>query len=162
VFPAERKIFRHAKEKETLSVEEFSIMQRHYWIYSFYFRHGNLHVQQSVIMLWSSITGTRPGVLLPKVDSSIIKPTDSAEFVSDLSAEGQDPPVPFTLPSGRKRDKSFKSDLPKYVPINDKLKTICWRDIELFYIRNLDRDRDVLCAIINFTNLKGRPERADK
>jgi hypothetical protein len=64
--------------------------------------------------------------------------------------------------SGRKRDKSFESDLPKYVPISDAPKTVYWRDIELFYIRNPDGGRDVLCAIINFTNLKGRPEGADR
>jgi len=91
-------------------------------------------------MLWSSITGTRPGVLL---------------------AEGQDQPAVSAPHSGRKRDKSFESDLPKYVPISDAPKTVCWRDIELFYIRNPDGGRDVLCAIINFTNLKGRPEGAD-
>jgi len=78
-------------------------------------------------MLWSSITGTRPGVLLP--------------------------------PSELKQ--TFESDIPKYVSVDDMPKTVCWEDIELMYLRNPDEGRDVPCAIINFRNLKGRPEGAD-
>ena len=78
-----------------------------------------------------------------------------------LLAEGQDQPAVSAPHSGRKRDKSFEIDLPKYVSISDALKMVRWRDIGLFYIRNPDGGREVLCAIINFTNLKGRPEGAD-
>jgi hypothetical protein len=70
--------------------------------------------------------------------------------MGDASAESQDPQATSApCPGGRKRDKSFESDLPKYASINDMPKTIYGRDIELFYIRNPDGGRDVLCAIIN-------------
>jgi hypothetical protein len=61
----------------------------------------------------------------------------------------------------RKRDQSFKSDLPQRVSIDDLPKTVCYRNIELFYLKDPDCDHDVLCAIIEFRNLKGRPEGAD-
>jgi hypothetical protein len=87
--------------------------------------------------MWSAITGTRPGVLLPQGESE--------------SAASE----------GRKRKRSIKSDLPQHVSLNDLPPTVCYRDIELFYLRNPDGGRDVLCAIIEFRNLKGRPEGAD-
>ena len=119
-------------------------------------------VQQSTVMLWSSITGTRPGVLLPTLSSSDANnSTGSAGSVDGTSTQGQDPPTTSTTRPGRKRDETFKSDLPKYTSIDDAPKTVLWEDIELFYLRNPDGGRDVLCAIINFRNLKGRPEGAD-
>jgi hypothetical protein len=117
-------------------------------------------VQQSTVMLWSSITGTRPGVLLLKLSSSAAQSTSGAKSVDGTLSQGQDPPtIPTTR--GRKRNETFKSDLPKYAFIDDTPKTVLWEDIELFYLRNPDGGRDVLCAIINFRNLKGRPEGAD-
>ncbi|KAI2860365.1 hypothetical protein CBS76997_11373 [Aspergillus niger] len=72
-------------------------------------------IQFATIQLWSAITGTRPGVLLPQ-----------------------------------------------NVSLADKtLSKLCYRDIELFYLKDPDSKRDVLCAIIEFRNLKGRPEGAD-
>lgn len=91
VFPAERKICRRAKKKDTLTIEEYSLFQRCHWIYSFYFRCGNMLVQQSTVMLWSSITGTRPGVLLPSVSPSVAKSRGSAGSVDGTSTQGQDP-----------------------------------------------------------------------
>ena len=64
-------------------------------------------------------------------------------------------------PRKRKRGDSFKSDLPQRISSDDLPSTICYRDIELFYLRNPDDGRDVLCAIIESHNLKGRPEGAD-
>lgn len=61
----------------------------------------------------------------------------------------------------RKRDQTFQSDLPKYVSVDDLPASVCYRDIELFYLKDPDSKRDVLCAIIEFRNLKGRPEGAD-
>jgi hypothetical protein len=100
-------------------------------------------------------------VFLPEVDSSANKLTASTGSVNNASAGSQDLLAPSALSDGRKRDKIFESDLPKYASIDDTPKTICWRDIEPFYIRNPEGGRDVFCAIINFTNLKGRPEGAD-
>lgn len=96
-------------------------------------------IQFATIQLWSSITGTRPGVLLPQKAS-----------LADKSSLGK-----------RKRDQTFQSDLPKHVSLDHLPDTICYRDIELFYLKDPDSKRDVLCAIIEFRNLKGRPEGAD-
>ena len=106
-------------------------------------------IQQAVIMLWSSITGARPGVLLPQRDA-----TNNPNASQDGS---------FSLgPRKRKRGDSFKSDLPQQISSDDLPNTICYSDIELFYLRDPDGGRDVLCAIIEFCNLKGRPEGADR
>lgn len=105
-------------------------------------------IQQAVIMLWSSITGTRPGVLLPQREA----PAISTPQVN----------TPDGLPSRkRKRDQHFKSDLPQRVSLDDLPKTVCYRDLELFYLKDPNGGRDVLCGIIEFRNLKGRPEGAD-
>jgi hypothetical protein len=39
--------------------------------------------------------------------------------------------------------------------------SLCYRDIELIILKDPDSKRDVLCAVIEFRNLKGRPEGAD-
>ena len=96
-------------------------------------------IQFVTIQLWSSITGTWPGVLLPQKAS-----------LADKSSLGK-----------CKRDQTFQSDLPKHVSLDDLPDTICYRDIELFYLKDPDSKRDVLCAIIELHNLKGRPEGAD-
>ncbi|BCR88236.1 uncharacterized protein ACHE_40800A [Aspergillus chevalieri] len=100
-------------------------------------------------MLWSSITGTQPGVLLPQQDATN-DPNASQDGLLSLG------------PRKRKQGDSFKSDLPQWISPNDLPNTICYRGIELFYLRNPDDGRDVLCAIIEFCNLKGRPEGADR
>ncbi|KAI3193967.1 hypothetical protein CBS147311_8868 [Penicillium roqueforti] len=95
--------------------------------------------RQQMRRLWSAITGTRPGVLLPQDTSSPSNP----------------------VLGKRKRDNTFQSDLPKYISLKDLPDSVCYRDIELFYLKDLHGKRDVLCAIIEFRNLKGRPEGAD-
>ena len=148
VFPAERKISRRVKKKSTLDIDDFCVLLRHHWIHSSFFRHGSMIIQQAVIMLWSSITGTRPGVLLPQRDA-----TNDPNASQDGSL--------LLDPRKRKRGDSFKSDLPQRISSDDLPNTICYRDIELFYLRNPDDGRDVLCAIIEFRNLKGWPKGAD-
>ncbi|CAG8128817.1 unnamed protein product [Penicillium nalgiovense] len=137
VFPAERKISRRTKDKNTLDVDVFCVIYRHHWVHSRFFRHGSMIVQFATIQLWSAITGTRPGVLLPQSTSL---PGDS--------------PL-----SKRKQNPTFQSDLPKYIPVTDLPDSVCYRDIELFYLRDPQSKRDVLCAVIEFRNLKGRPEK---
>ncbi|RHZ51562.1 uncharacterized protein CDV56_106148 [Aspergillus thermomutatus] len=65
-----------------------------------------------------------------------------------------------TLP-GLQPKSATESDLPKHVLVDDLPASVCYRDIKLFYLRDLDSKRDVLCAIIDFWNLKGHPEGAD-
>ncbi|KAL4756449.1 uncharacterized protein BDW70DRAFT_164476 [Aspergillus foveolatus] len=38
---------------------------------------------------------------------------------------------------------------------------VCYRAIELFILKDPDSKCDVLCAIIEYNNIKGRPEGAD-
>ena len=96
-------------------------------------------VQFATIQLWSAITGTRPGVLLPQ----------NTSLPNDQSL------------SKRKRTHTFQSDLPKYMSLKDLPDSVCYRDIELFYLKDPQSKHDVLCAIIEFRNLKGWLEGAD-
>ena len=59
--------------------------------------------------------GTRPGFLLPQKTSL---PDDSSM-------------------SKRKRTDAFQSVLPKYVSLEDLPDSVCYRDIELFYLKTL-------------------------
>lgn len=111
------------------------MIYRHHWAHSRFFRHGSMIVQFATVQLWSAITGTRPGVLLPQ-DTSPGNP----------------------VLGKRKRDDTFQSDLPKHISLKDLPDSVCYRDIELFYLKDLQGKRDVLRAIIEFRNLKGRPE----
>lgn len=97
-------------------------------------------IQFAIVQLWSAITGTRPGVLLPQ----------KASQTGHKSSLGK-----------RKREQTFQSDLPKHISADDLPDSVCYRDIELFILKDPDSKRDVLCAIIEFRNLKGRPEGAD-
>ncbi|CAP91150.1 Pc13g00810 [Penicillium rubens Wisconsin 54-1255] len=133
-----KKLLQRTKNKNTLDVDVFCVTYRHHWVYSKHFRHGSMIIQFATIQLWSAITGTRPGVLLPQKASLAGMPLGK-----------------------RKGDKAFQSDLPKYVSTDDLPASVCYRDIELFYLKDPDSKRDVLCAIIEFRNLKGRPEGAD-
>lgn len=89
-------------------------------------------VQFATVQVWSAITGTRPGVLLPQ----------------DTSSPGN------PVLGKRKRDDTFQSDLPKHISLKDLPDSVCYRDIELFYLKDLQSKRDVLCAVIEFRNLK--------
>lgn len=98
-------------------------------------------LQFGTILLWSSITGTRPGILLPQ-----------KAYLPNNTSLGK-----------RKRDPTFQSDIPQYLPAKANVlpDSVCYEDIELFYLRDPNGNRDVLCAIIEFRNMKGRPEGAD-
>ncbi|KUL81536.1 hypothetical protein ZTR_10660 [Talaromyces verruculosus] len=140
-FPAEREISRQMKSKSTLSIDAFSVLYRHHWVYSRFFRHGSMLLQFGTILLWSSITGTRPGILLPQ-----------KAYLPNNTSLGK-----------RKRDPTFQSDIPQYLPAKANVlpDSVCYEDIELFYLKDPNGNRDVLCAIIEFRNMKGRPEGAD-
>lgn len=139
-FPAEREIIRRIKEKNTLDIDIFCVLYRHHWVYSRFFRYRSIIVQLAIVQLWSAITGTRLGVILPQ-DTSL----------PNHSSLGK-----------RKRAPTFKSDLPKYIPMKDLPDSVCYRDIKLFYLKDPKSKRDILYTIIEFRNLKGRPEGADR
>jgi hypothetical protein len=114
VFPAKRKISRRTKDKNTLDIDVLCVIYRHHWVYSRFFRYRSMIVQFATIQLWSVITGTRPGVLLPQNTSL---PGDSSL-------------------SKRKQNPTFQSDLPKHIPVTDLPDSVYYRDIELFYLRD--------------------------
>src|SRR2546430_7993 len=127
-----------------------------------YFRHGRMIVQMALLMLFSSITGTRPGVLLPETGSTVTNPIDGDGLVNGASCGDQTSRSTRTQPPRKSgQNKPFTSDLPEYVPSNDWPKTVCYGDIDLFVIKNPDGGSDVICAIIEFRNLKGLAEGVD-
>ncbi|KAI9046301.1 uncharacterized protein KD926_004139 [Aspergillus affinis] len=94
VFPAERRIPRRTKDKSTLDVDVFCVIYQHHWVHSKFFRQI---VQFATVQLWSAITGTRSGVLLPQNTSLPGNPTLGK----------------------RQRDGTFQSDLPKHISLKD-------------------------------------------
>jgi hypothetical protein len=60
-----------------------------------------------------------------------------------------------------KRLDDFQSDIPKYVRYNDLPPTLCYRDIDLFVIRNPEGKSDVVAAVVDFRNLKGTEQGAE-
>ncbi|KAJ5692395.1 hypothetical protein N7462_001818, partial [Penicillium macrosclerotiorum] len=81
-----------------------------------YFRRRGLlcDLPSSLGLFESAITGTRPSVLLPQ-----------NTYLPDNSSL-----------SKRKRTYTFKSDLPKYILLKDLPDLVCYRDIELFYLKD--------------------------
>jgi hypothetical protein len=58
------------------------------------------------------------------------------------------------------RNQEFQSQIPKHIAFDGTPNMVCWQDIELFYLPNNDGPH-MPCAIIDFRNVKGRPEGAD-
>jgi hypothetical protein len=91
--------------------------------------------------------GTRPKVLFPA------KPITATE----TTAEEGHPSDVLTFARRRRRPKKKSpSDVPDYVRYDELPKTVCYGDVDLFVIRNPEGDRDMLAAVIDFRNLKGR------
>ena len=121
------------KDKNTLDVDVFCVLYWHHWVHLMFFCHGSMIIQFTTVQLWSAITGTHPGVLLP-----------------------QDTSLPNHSSLGKcKWAPTFESDLPKYILLKDIPGLVCYCDIELFYLKDPQSKCDVLCAIIEFHNLKG-------
>ena len=88
----------------------------------------------SLLMLFSAFTGTRPGVLLSN-DSSSNSSSKSSTLRSDIPSSNQEP---------------------------QRLRTVCYKDIELYLLKNSDDEhRDIWIAEVEFVNLKGRKEGDD-
>lgn len=92
------------------------------------------------MLLWSSITGTRPCVLVPP----------KAPAVTQEMEEGNNPVKKAGQARGHRQ-----SDIPKFVRYDDLPKTVCYGDIELFVIRNPQGGSDIVVAVVDFRNLKG-------
>ncbi|KAI9727203.1 MAG: hypothetical protein M1834_008511 [Cirrosporium novae-zelandiae] len=66
--------------------------------------------------------------------------------------------LPSTEPTPR---TSLNSRMPDFIRLDQLPHTICYRDIELFVIRNPSGGRDIVAALIDFRNLKGSEQGAD-
>ena len=135
------------KEKHTLSAEDLSILMRQNWLYGRVYPLGIFLIYKSLTKLFCAITGTRPKVLFPA------KPTAATETTTE---EGNPSDVLTFAQRRRRLKKKSPSDVPDYVRYDELPKTVCYGDVDLFVIRNPEGGRDVLAAVIDFRNLKGR------
>ena len=102
-------------------------------------------------MLFSAFTGSRPATLVVDDDSSCKDVREN--LTDDLSGTLTYDSDGDTLVDG-KSDSKARATRPG---------TICYGDINLFLLRNPDNpERDILMAEVNFRNLKGRAEGADR
>ncbi|KAI9888766.1 MAG: hypothetical protein M1814_006460 [Vezdaea aestivalis] len=145
-----QKVNQSARRKDTLSPEDSGILFKTLWVYDDTTRpHEHLRVQERFADLLAYISGSRPGVILAQDDMSKEVPSSQSSLEDGAMT-----------PNGFSRSKST-SDLPDRTGLVEP-QTICYRDIELFIIRNPgEGERDVIAAVVNFRNLKGRPEGAD-
>jgi hypothetical protein len=143
-FRADHKPNVQPKKKHTMSPEDLGILLRQIWVYGKLYPLGICLIYKSVTLLLCSITGTRPKVLFPP----------------ESSGDLPDAPV-----NQRRKPKSaldeFRSDLPEYIRYDELPKSVCYRNIELFVIRNPEGGRDIPVAVINFRNLKGQDQGAE-
>ena len=83
-------------------------------------------------------------------NSNITTSEESEELEAGQEA-GQEPE---SSERRRKTRDNFQSDIPQYIRYNDLPKTLCYRDIDLFVIRNPDGGSDIVVAVVDFRNLK--------
>jgi hypothetical protein len=140
------------KEKYTLSAEDLAILMRQDWLYGRPYPLGIFLIYKSLTKLFCAITGTRPKILFPA------KPTAATETVVK---EGNPSDVlTFARRRGRPKKQSL-SDVLDYVRYDELPRTVCYGDVDLFVIRNPEGGKDVLMAVIDFRNLKGRQQGAE-
>ena len=140
------------KEKHTLSAEDLGILMRQNWLYGRAYPLGIFLIYKSLTKLFCAITGTRPKVLFPA------KPTAATE----ITAEEGNPLDVLALARRRGQPKKQSpSDVPDYVRYDELPRTVCYGDVDLFVIRNPEGGKDVLVAVIDFRNLKGRQQGAE-
>jgi hypothetical protein len=144
-------VSRRARQKYTLSAEDLGILLQWHWKYGrLIFPTERRRSENSLLMLWSGFTGTRPATLVAN-DTSTLK--NSRESPADDLSGGTliDDSDGDTLVSGESEPKA-----------QTEVQTVCYGDIDLFLLRNPDSpERDILMAEVEFRNLKGRPEGAD-
>jgi hypothetical protein len=140
------------KKKHTLSAEDLAILMRQDWLYGRPYPLGIFLIYKSLTKLFCTIIGTRPKVLFPA------KPTAATETAVE---EGNPSDVlTFARRRGRPKKQSL-SDIPDYVRYDELPRTVYYGDVDLFVIRNPEGGKDVLMAVIDFRNLKGRQQGAE-
>jgi hypothetical protein len=104
-------------------------------------------------MLFSAFTGSRPDTLL-KVDDSPLKSSRESS-INDL--------LNNTLADNSDGDTLVNDVFESNAQNIKRPGTVCYGDIDLFFLRNPNNpERDILITEVNFKNLKGRAEGADK
>jgi hypothetical protein len=92
-------------------------------------------------MLFSAITGNRPGTPLVDDDSSCRGYSSINSLAYDSNGD------------------TLVDDIPNLKARNIRPEIICYGDIDLFLLRNPDNpDRDILMEEVEFRNLKGKSE----
>lgn len=155
---------RRARRKDTLSAEDLGILLQWQWKYDDgVYNHERQRVQMSLLMLFSSFTGTRPGVLLDRNEGTheaSLGDLLESGFPSEKHCSGAQ--VCAQRQTTKRKLYDEQSDLPEFMERPEECNTIRYRDVELFLLRNsANSERDVLLAEVDFTNLKGRPQGAD-
>jgi len=140
------------KIKHTMSPEGLGILLRQLWLYTRLKPLGRLLLQEAFLLLCSSITGTRPRILVP--------PRSEATALEELGTEDGTMKSYGSKRRGEIQD-DFQSDIPKYIRYDDLPTSLCYGDIDLFVIRNPDGGSDVIVAVIDFRNLKGTEQGAE-
>jgi hypothetical protein len=160
-------VSRRARRKDTLSAEDPGILLQ--WPRKYgktIFPNERQRVQLSLLMLFSAFTGTRPGVLLATFSSGKSAPQETPGLESNgmdssqgsLAENSSDP----ALKDDSDADTLVDEDC-KFITEATRPNNICYGDISLFLLRNPDNsERDILMAEVDFRNLKGRPEGADR
>jgi hypothetical protein len=146
-------VSRQARQKDTLSAEDLGILLQWHWKYgTATFTNERQRVQLSLFMLFSAFTGSRPDALFGEDDSSSKNSQESS--INDLSDN--------ILADNSDGDILVDDGSESNVQNIKRSGTVCYGDIELFFLRNSDNpERDILMAEVNFRNFKGRAKDAD-
>ncbi len=147
-----------------MSAEDLGILLRCHWVYDeAVYAHERQRVQMALLMLFSAFTRIRPGVLLPQSPSAKKKWSDGEESADHLLSSDQPLGVHSTerLEDRKPHAHPRRSDLPDYMGIGKRPRTVCYGDINLFLHRNPEGS-DVWVAEVEFVNLKGLKEGKDK
>jgi len=103
-------------------------------------------------MLFSAFTGSRPGILLTDDNSSYKDSRKSLAgdlFINTLAYNSDGDILVDNIFNLKAR--------------NIRPGTICYKDIDLFLLRNSDNpNQDILMAEVKFRNLKGKSEGEDR
>ena len=131
-----------------MSPQDLGVLLRQLWLYTSLAPLRRQLVQMAFVLLCSSFTGTRPRILVPP--NSIITTSEESEELKAGQEAGQEPE---SSERRRKTRDDFQSDIPQYIRYDDLRKTLCYRDIDLFVIRNPDGGSDILSE----SQPEGRP-----
>src|SRR2546421_1673155 len=125
-----------------MSAEGLGILLWQLWLYMRLTCLSRLLLQIAVVLLRSSLTGTRSRIIVPP--KSILT-TSKKLPVEDKIMDRQ-----HHLKTAGEKLRDFQSNIPKYVWYDDSPPTLCYRDINLFVIRNPEGGSNIITAIVNF------------